>query len=224
MTPSPFLETFPALSALPGLIHGFTLRSPAIDVVTDRDEALARLMPFFDEQLALAGVSREALLTGEQVHGKGVNGLDGSSPSRYHFDATDGIMTNTPGQFLGVYVADCGAVLIADPVRRVCAAVHSGRVGTELGIVPTAINSLMQFYGSDPADLIVQIAPCIRPPAYEIDFAAAIVSDCVRVGVPAAQVNDCGTCTSSEPSRYYSYRVEKGKTGRHFAFIGWKNI
>ena len=80
MTPSPFIETFPALSAIPGLIHGFTLRSPAIDVVTDRDEALARLMPFFDEQLALAGVSREVLLIGEQVHGKGVNGVDGSSP------------------------------------------------------------------------------------------------------------------------------------------------
>jgi polyphenol oxidase len=223
MTPSRFIEIFPALSAIPGLVHGFTLRSPGIDVLTDRDEALARLMPFFDEQLALAGVTREVLLTGEQVHGKQVSGLEGSSPCRRHFEATDGIMTNTAGQFLGVYVADCGAVLIADPVRRACAAVHSGRVGTELGIVPTAINRLTQFYGSDPADLIVQIAPCIRPPAYEVDFAATIKRDSVNAGVPAIQVIDCGTCTSSDPSRYYSYRIEKGKTGRHFAFIGWEN-
>jgi polyphenol oxidase len=224
MTSPPFLETFPALSAIPGLIHGFTLRAPEVDVVTDRDEALARLRPFFDEQLALAGIGRDHLATGEQVHGNQVVGFDGSSPGRSHFPDTDGLITETPGQFIGIYVADCGAVLIADPVRRVCAAVHSGRVGTELGIVPEAIRSLVEFYGSDPADLIVQIAPCIRPPAYEIDFAATIVRDCVNAGVPAAQVNDCGTCTSSDPTRYYSYRVEKGKTGRHFAFIGWGNI
>ncbi len=224
MTASPLLETFPALSAIPGLIHGFTLRSPLIDVVTDRDEALARLRPFFDEQLALAGVGREQLATGEQVHGKRVIGVDGSSPGHSHFPDTDGLITETPGQFIGVYVADCGAVLIADPVRRICAAVHSGRVGTELGIVPEAIRSLVKFYGSAPADLIVQIAPCIRPPAYEIDFAAAIVRDCEAAGVHAAQVVDCGICTSSDPSRYYSYRIEKGKTGRHFAFIGWQSI
>jgi len=224
MAASHFIETFPALSAIPGLLHGFTLRSPLIDVVTDRDEALARLRPFFDEQLALAGVGREQLATGEQVHGNKVIGVDGSSPGRSHFGDTDGLITETPGQCIGVYVADCGAVLIADPVRRICAAVHSGRVGTELGIVPTAIGTMVEFYGSDPADLIVQIAPCIRPPAYEINFAAAIVRDCEAAGVPAAQVIDCGICTSSDAARYYSYRIEKGKTGRHFAFIGWQSI
>lgn len=224
MTPSPFLETFPALRVLPGLVHGFTLRSPQIDVVTERVEALARLRPFIDEQLALARITRDHLATGEQVHGAAVAVIDGTGPSSFHLAETDGLVTGTPGQFLGVYVADCGAVLIADPVRRTCAALHSGKVGTELGIVPAAIDRMAASYGSRPADLIVQIAPCIRPPAYEIDFAATIAEDCVSAGVPAAQVIDCGTCTSSDPSRYYSYRIEKGKTGRHFAFIGWEPI
>ena len=39
----PDLETFPALQALPGLVHGFVLRHPGIDVRTDRETALDRL-------------------------------------------------------------------------------------------------------------------------------------------------------------------------------------
>ena len=57
--------------------------------------------------------------------------------------------------------------------------------------------------------------------SYEIDFAAQIVADCAALGVPAGQAHDCGICTSSDPSRYYSYRLEKGRTGRMFGFIGW---
>ncbi|MEQ1840132.1 MAG: polyphenol oxidase family protein, partial [Verrucomicrobiales bacterium] len=199
-------------------------RSPYIGVDMDRETALARLEPYFDEQLDLLGIRREHLATGDQVHDCRLAVIDGEQPSSSHFPDTDGLLTATPGQFLGVYVADCGAVFIVDPVKRACAVVHSGKKGTELGIAPKAITLMQEIYGSEPADLIVQLAPCIRPPAYDIDFAAQIMRDCVRVGIPEAQVNDCGTCTSSDLARYYSYRVEKGKTGRHFALIGWESI
>lgn len=222
MSRFPFIETFPALSAIDGLIHGFVLRSPVIDVDADREVALARLRVFHEEQLALLGISKDQLVTGDQVHDSTVVGIDSGHPASCHFPETDGLMTATPGQFLGVYVADCGAVFIVDPVRRACAVVHSGKKGTELGIVPKAIASMSGTYGSDPADLLVQLAPCIRPPAYEIDFAAQIVSDCLAAGVPTDQVIDCGTCTSLDLDRYYSYRIEKGRTGRLFAVIGWE--
>ena len=224
MSSSPHLETFPALSALEGLVHGFILRSPEIEVDTDRETALARLEPYFDEQLDLLGIRREHLATGDQVHDCRLAVIDGEHPSSSHFPDTDGLLTATPGQFLGVYVADCGAVFIVDPVKRACAVVHSGKKGTELGIAPKAIALMQEVYGSEPADLIVQLAPCIRPPAYDVDFAAQIMRDCVRVGVPESRVIDCGICTSSDLARYYSYRVEKGKTGRHFALIGWESI
>ena len=91
----------------------------------------------------------------------------------------------------------------------------------KLGIAPEAIRMMQERYGSEPADLVVQIAPCIRPPAYEVDFAKWVVEGCEAAGVPATQIHDCETCTTSDPDRYYSYRVEKGKTGRLFAVIGW---
>ncbi|HRQ88314.1 MAG TPA: polyphenol oxidase family protein [Bacteroidia bacterium] len=222
MASSPFVETFPALAAIAGLRHGFLLRSPEIDVDTDRETALDRLEPFQTGLLTGLGIDRSRLATGEQVHGNTVAAVDTPPPARVHFPDTDGLVTPLAGQFIGVWVADCGAVFLADPVKRVCGVVHSGKKGTELGIATEAISRMAARYGSSPSDLVVQLAPCIRPPAYEVDFAARIVADCIiAAGVPAPQVHDCGTCTTSDLYRYYSYRAEKGRTGRMFAVIGW---
>ncbi|MDF1823231.1 MAG: polyphenol oxidase family protein [Verrucomicrobiales bacterium] len=223
MIDSPFIETYPALSAISGLTHGFITRHPDIDVKTDRETALLRLEEHHVNQLRELGIDRNHLTTGEQVHGKSVAAIDpAEAPEANRFGETDGLTTGTAGQYLGIFVADCGAVFLADPVMRVAAVVHSGKKGTELGIAPEAIRVMQEKYGSNPGDIVVQIAPCIRPPAYEIDFAAQIVDDCVAAGVPASQVYDCGVCTSSDLERYYSYRIEMGQTGRLFAVIGWE--
>ena len=95
--------------------------------------------------------------------------------------------------------------------------VHSGKKGTELSIVSKAIREMSAKFGSDPGDLIVQLSPCIRPPHYEVDFAAAIVEQCRAAGVK--KVHDSGVCTACHLDLYYSYRAEKGKTGRMLALL-----
>ena len=96
--------------------------------------------------------------------------------------------------------------------------VHSGKKGTERAIVPKAIQQMREHFGSDPAELIVQLSPCIRPPHYEIDFAAKIIEQCRAAG--AKNIHDPGVCTACDIDRYYSYRAEKGKTGRMLALLG----
>ncbi|HEV2965660.1 MAG TPA: polyphenol oxidase family protein, partial [Chthoniobacterales bacterium] len=96
--------------------------------------------------------------------------------------------------------------------------VHSGKKGTELAIASKAIEKMGEQFGSNPADLIVQLSPCIRPPHYEIDFAAEIVEQLRTAGVK--QIHDSGVCTACDIDRYYSYRAEKGKTGRMLALLG----
>src|SRR5437867_1860203 len=96
--------------------------------------------------------------------------------------------------------------------------VHSGRNGTELGVVANAFRQLIDRFGSDPANMIVQLTPCIRPPHYEVDFAAEIVRQCRALGFN--KVHDSGVCTACNLPRYYSYRAEKGKTGRLLALLG----
>ena len=87
----------------------------------------------------------------------------------------DGVITASPEVCLGVYVADCCAVYLVEPERRVIALLHSGRKGSELGIITVAIERMRTQFGCDPAKMIVQLSPCVRPPIYEIDFAALIV-------------------------------------------------
>jgi 4-diphosphocytidyl-2-C-methyl-D-erythritol kinase len=132
----------------------------------------------------------------------------------------DGIISNTLGLVIGIYVADCCAVYLADPRTGAFGVVHSGKKGSEQGITAHAIEQMRRHYGSNPADLHVQLSPCIRPPAYEIDFAAQIRQQALQAGVPASHVHDTGVCTSSDLRRFYSYRMEKGRTGRMLALLG----
>jgi copper oxidase (laccase) domain-containing protein len=217
MSPSLCL-TFPSLSSLPDFAHAFTLRHPEIEVDVDREEALRRLWEWHLEVVASLGFSPEQFATVKQVHGNQVRCVAGSE--RGELGEADGLVSNLPGVMLGIYVADCGAVHLVDPVRRAIGLLHSGRKGTEQNITGAAVRLMEERFGTRPEDLIVQLAPCIRPPAYEVDFAAAIRDQAREAGVKADRIHDDLTCTSSDPERFYSYRMEKGRTGRMLALLG----
>lgn len=210
-------EQFQALGAQASVVHGFTLRVPGIEMSHDKTEALARLDGVHREIRRKHGLDGVPFITAQQVHGERIGVIDEVTAADECFDHCDGLVTNQRGLCLGIYVADCGAVYVVDPVRKAIGLVHSGKKGTELGIVPNAIRSMAEHFGSQAADLIVQLSPCIRPPHYEVDFAAEIVRQCRDLGV--VSVNDCGVCTACDLSRYYSYRAEKGRTGRMLAFL-----
>ena len=76
---------------------------------------------------------------------------------------------------------------------------------------------MREQFGSVPRDLVVQLSPCIRPPHYEVDFAAEIVRQVRGAGVE--KVHDSGRCTACDLARYYSYRAEKARTGRMLALL-----
>jgi hypothetical protein len=220
----PPFETFPALARLPGFRHAFLCRVPGLDVRTDRDEALARLAGFHDAARRELGFPAEPFGTAKQVHGNRIAVL--REPVTQEAPETDGLVTDTPGLCLGVYVADCCAVYLADPVRRAIGLLHSGKKGTELAIATRAVETMAREYGSRPADLVAQLSPCIRPPQYDVDFATEIGRQLQSAGV--GQVADCGENTGADLERYYSYRMEKGRTGRLLALLmldpgaGWR--
>ena len=212
------VEYFAALAELPNCRHIFTQRIVGIDVSHDKAEALARLEKAHRRIRHAAGFGGWPLLTAEQVHGNKIATVDTGVTSDKEFTDCDGIITNQHRVALGVHVADCCAVYIVDPKTLAIGLVHSGRKGTELGVVTNAITQMVERFGSNPADLIVQLSPCIRPPHYEVDFAAEIVRQCRALGVK--ENPDSGVCTACDLDRYYSYRAEKGKTGRMLALRG----
>jgi copper oxidase (laccase) domain-containing protein len=218
-------EQFPALSAIGICRHAFIQRIPGIDVSHDKAEVLERLDTAHREIRNATGFGDWPLFTAEQVHGNKIAIVDRAVASAVlsgvdgrEFPACDGIITNQRSVALGIYVADCCAVYIVDPKTPAIGLVHSGRKGTELGVVTNAIRQMIEHFGSDPASMIVQLSPCIRPPHYDVDFAAEVSRQCRTLGVQ--HIHDSGTCTACDLGRYYSYRAEKGKTGRMLAVLG----
>lgn len=204
---------FTPLAGLPGVRATFIPRLPGLDVGTDRATALARLAPAHAEFLQDRGFDAARLATAEQIHADTV--AVAATPGVQA--GADALVTAERGVALGIYVADCAAVFLADRRGRAVGLVHSGRSGTALNITGRTIGVLREKFGVDPADLVVHLSPCIRPPLYETDFAAEIVAQARAAG--AGEIVDHGICTGREVGRYYSYRVERGRTGRMLAVL-----
>jgi copper oxidase (laccase) domain-containing protein len=214
----PEIQRFDALEEISGVRHSLLLRAPRIDVHLDRQDALANLRSYYREGISCLGFTFEETATAEQVHGSSVARIDGAQGYDFPVTGVDGLVTDRPGILLGILVADCCAVYMADRKGRAIGLIHSGKKGTGLGIVATAICEMSKL-GIEAEDIVIQLSPCIRPPVYEEDFAATIRRDCLLAGIPADQVHDEGICTSSNTGRYYSYRGEGGKTGRMLALL-----
>lgn len=212
---TPPFETFAALDALPAVRAVFLQRMPGLDVKTDRETALERLAGVQREALDAAGFANMPLAKAAQIHSARVERV--TQTSNFPISDCDALITTERHLCLGIYVADCAAVYVVDRHGRGIGLAHSGRKGTELGIVPKTIDSLCRATGADPHDLIVQLSPCIRPPHYEVDFAAEIRSQAANAGV--REIHDSLSCTGSDLEKYYSYRKEQRQTGRLLAAI-----
>ncbi len=158
-----------------------------------------------------------------------------ADPGEQPLPEADASFTDVPGLGLGVLVADCVPVLLADPEARIVGAAHAGREGMAAGVI-TELLSAMSAAGADPARMHAVIGPYICGACYEVpaEMRARIAekvpeSGCVtRKGTPgvdvgagvAAQLARAGVtavardprCTGETPS-LYSYRRD-GRTGR----------
>ena len=234
----------------PGVLAAFTSRhggvsAPPFDTmnlgggVGDDPAAVAA-----NRQLAATacGHAADAVAWMRQVHGADVAyATAGPGPADGQPPAVDALCTDAPGRPLGVLVADCAPVLIADPRARVIGAAHAGREGMAAGVVPALVRA-MTGAGADPAQLRAVIGPAICGRCYEVPAqlrarisAAVPEAGCVtgrgspgidiRAGV-GAQLAAAGVravsrdprCTAETPA-LYSYRRD-GRTGR-FAGLVW---
>ncbi len=211
-----FIETFELFDGTEaGAI--FVRRVAGIDVRANREEALARLEGVHRTALSHMNLDDRKLIRAEGVHGQEV-AIVRDSYMREPVPDVDALITARRNVLLGVYVADCCAVYVHDPVHNIVGLAHSGRKGTELNVVGNMLGVMKDEFGSRPADLLAQLSPCIRPPFYEVDFAEDIKKQLKEAGV--REIADPGTCTAENWDQYYSYRREKGKTGRMLA-VAW---
>jgi YfiH family protein len=95
----------------------------------------------------------------------------------------DGIVTSRHDIVLGITVADCVPILVADRRTGAFGLLHSGWRGT--GILCNAVSLMRERYESVPDDLVVTLGPAISVESYPVDraraesFAAEFGAECV---------------------------------------------
>ncbi len=156
---------------------------------------------------------------------------------------TDGLVTAKSGICLAVFVADCAPVLLADPVKQVVSAVHSGWRGTAAGISAGAVGIMKERFGSDPESIIAAIGPCIGACCYEVgddvyegfgggsffekkengrymlDLSGAIRRTLERAGLAPGNIYESRECTRCGNDLYYSHRATGDRRGNMAGMI-----
>jgi YfiH family protein len=193
------------------------------------------------------GYDPERLYEVVQVHAARVEHVEpGVSAVAFRTREADALVSGTSGAAVGIKVADCVAVLLADPVTGAVAAAHAGWRGVVASVLGATVQALGQHHGVPASRLCAAIFPCIGPSAFEVgeEVAAQLESAVgtaaiVRAGTPkphvdlglavrvqltgagllADHVETLAGCTFGDPSRFFSYRRDGGVTGRHLAAI-----
>ena len=77
-------------------------------------------------------------------------------------------ITNARGVLIGVKVADCYPIILADRRKKAVGVFHAGWRGTVQRIVEKGVGEMRRQFGCRPQDLVAVIGPGIGSCCYEI--------------------------------------------------------
>jgi YfiH family protein len=168
------------LSALPGVVHGFSTRSDGYSAAyggaqlnlgftaSDTRQAVERNRRSFIRGVARRERSLPPLITLRQIH-SGLVHIFRSKDRVPKFQLKgDGIITSRKDVLVAIQVADCVPILVADVKRGTVGAFHAGWRGTAKRIVERGVGSMRAVFGSHAEDLRAAIGPCIHSCCYAV--------------------------------------------------------
>jgi len=219
----------------PSLPDGFGLFYTTIDFDGRLDqEAAARLMRIVRDRFGIDAT----LSTCVQVHGRNV--VRAINDTRWReCDSCDALFSSDSGTALGIKVADCLPVSMADMDRGVIANIHSGWRGAVQKIATEAIDVI----GPVGVNAQAWLGPSIRVCCFEvgeevvdefraaysnaeafvdrsnakphIDLPALTAALLIERGFAPQHIHDSRLCTRCDGSIFHSYRRKRG--GRNLA-------
>ena len=161
------------------------------------------------------------------------------------YDA-DALITAEKGLPLVVFSADCGTILLYDPVQEAIGAVHAGWRGVASGLAAKTVRRMQEAFGTEPGDLLVATGPSIGACCFETDddvpeamrraLGAAAEPYMVRRGekwhidlkginalwlrqAGVQRIDVCPDCTGCHPERWWSHRKMGDRRGAQAALI-----
>jgi len=254
----PLIEA-PNLKEISNLRHGFTTRAGGVSSgmfaslnlgwATGDDDDLVQ--ENYRRLATVFSIAADRLLGVRQMHGTQVLKIGpGDRAGDIATRSADALITDRPGTFLTVRVADCLPILLADPNHQAVGAVHAGWRGTLEGTLSATIQAMKKEFGSQPGDLRMAIGPGITISHYEvslgigalleektglkkgesarteqgvqINLAAINRRQAIGEGLSSDRIWNSDLCTFSDAKqRFFSYRRDGKRTGRCVGVFGW---
>ncbi len=246
-----------AIEELSVFYHGFSTRhggwtdknGSSLNLGYTHWDSPARVNANRQRFLTALNLDQTRLATLRQIHSDRVHIIEDVSVQGNQSEG-DALITRTENITLAIQTADCLPILIADPMKKVGAAVHSGWRGTLARILQKTIVEMERAFQSNPAQLIVAIGPGIRACCFEVgedvaapfekeypgclltapvnarrgkfalDLPKALEIQLNQAGIKPENSYDLGTCTRCNVSDFFSFRAEGENSGRMMAVIG----
>jgi hypothetical protein len=167
--------TTPALSATPGLRHGFFTRRGGVSEgpyaslncsLSGQDDR-ERVRENRRRAANALGLPAAALHGLTQVHGVGVAEVDAAGWAEGAGPVADAVVTRRRGVALGIVTGDCAPVLFADAAAGVTGAAHAGWRGAAAGVLEGTV-AAMERLGASRARVVAAVGPCIAQASYEV--------------------------------------------------------
>ena len=162
--------------------HGFSTRpggvSPApwdsLNLGVGRGDTAENVQENFRRFCAAVGTDPMRVVLSKQVHEPNVRLVTGADAGKglwreRDYQSVDAMICNTPNLPLVVFSADCGIILLHDPVHAAVGAVHAGWRGAAQGLVSIALRRMGEVFGTHPADVRAAIGAGIGPCCFETD-------------------------------------------------------
>ncbi|MGI9145500.1 MAG: peptidoglycan editing factor PgeF [Chloroflexota bacterium] len=239
---------FELLSRVPGVTHAISTRSggvsqgryESLNVSYSVGDAQANVDENIRRVSTAVGSRPEALFSAYQVHGRKVTLVEADTAPRPKCDV---LATSSTARTLMLRHADCTPVLLADPRRRVVAAVHAGWRGSAVRAATAAVEALRDAFGARPENILAGIGPAIGPCCYvvgqdvvdafadrpelvsrdeagvKLDLWQANRQALVEAGVADEHIEVAGVCTRCESERFFSHRANQGQPAGRFAAL-----
>ena len=162
--------------------HGFSTRqggvSPApwdsLNLGISRGDREENVRENYRRFCAALGVKPESTVFTQQTHSENIRLVTEEDAGKglllpRDYTDVDALITDRPGLSLVVFSADCGTILLFDPVRRAIGAVHAGWRGTAMGLAAKTVLRMHDAFGTEPKDLLCALGPSIGPCCFETD-------------------------------------------------------
>ena len=243
----------------PAIRHGFSTRvggvSPApwdsLNLAPGRGDTPQHVQENFRRFCAAVGVDCRRVVLSKQTHGSNIRLVTSSDAGKglwspRDYDSVDALICREPNLPLVVFSADCGTVLLHDPVQGAIGAVHAGWRGVASGLVYETVVQMQRQLGCQPSHITAALGPAIGPCCFETDddvpaaMEAALGADAApymvrrgpkwhidlkainahwlrQAGVTAIDI--CHHCTACHPELYWSHRKMGNARGGQVAMI-----